>query len=208
MFEQLISDFKADRTYFLGFLVLVILIFVFLPSVVIIHYLKEKQLIKFPKLESNFFRNRIFLSLLVSLFISLPYILSGKISLLFSLGLILLLFFAFFPFFTAICSKGKEISFDSENKPIPKYGKNNQKRRKLGYLLFLLWIVNVICLYFLMDMKIPISDSWVTYYYVTGLFTMFWAVYFISIVECKYCSCLNFEKIKNKICKNCSLEID
>jgi hypothetical protein len=142
------------------------------------------------------------------LLISLPYILSGKLSLIFSLALALFLFLLFFPFFTVICSKGKELIFDSENNPIPKYGKNNQKRRRLGFLLILICSLNLIALLILEDMDITIGQYLGIYYYLAVVFTIPLAIYFMTIIECKYCSCLIFNKTNNKVCKNCSLNFN
>ena len=205
--NEIVNDLKTDYRFLLGFLLLIISIFIVLPSVVIIHYLKEKQIIKFPKSESIFFRNRILLSFLLALFISLPFIFSGKLSMIFSFGLILLLFLVFFPFITVYCSKGKELTFDSENIPIPKYGQNNRKRRSFGFLLLLVCFVNLFGVLSLQNMNITISLYLEIYYFVAAILPIPLAAYFMYIIECQYCSCLNFYKI-HKTCKHCSLEFE
>lgn len=183
------------------------MIVVVLPALVIVHYLKENRIVNFPKLNTGNFRRPVTLSGLLSLLVIIPFIMIYKFSFLISAGLIVMFAIMILPFVTFYTSKGKEITFDSNKRSIPKYGKLNSKRRTLGSLFLLLFLGNIIAVYLLETYHVPLDIAATIYFFGVAAVSMLLSIYFTSIIECEYCSCLNFKGM-TKACKHCSIPFE
>jgi len=198
--KEIIQALKTDP----GFLYLVILILVVLPMLVIIHYLNENRIISFPKPKTGLVKKPMYISALLSLAVMTPFIFIYKFSMILSAGLILMFALLLLPVVTFYSSKGKEPTFDSNNRPVPRYGQLNTKRRVLGTQFMLLFIANMVSVFILDRDHVPIDKAFEIYFFGIGMLSMPLAVYFTQIIECEYCSCLNFRGM-TKVCKYCSI---